>query len=203
MLPGPRAVKITWLARAFPVAHTYPETVLGSQPLEMAPAGRHWSLWPKCLLVFLLALWIFDVSISLVIHHTSLQEKLTRRLETAFGRPVDVGSYDFTLWGGPTLEARTVTVGEDSRFGNEYFLRAESLRVRLRWGGLFRGRLELGTVALTAPSLNVVRNSAGDWNLAGWLPSPSQSLEVGPQRASVALRRIEVDGGRMNFQIRR
>ena len=44
--------------------------------------------------------------------HTALRRKLTARLETAFGRPVQVGSYGFSLWRGPAIEARSVTVGE-------------------------------------------------------------------------------------------
>ena len=94
------------------------------------------------------------------------------RLELAFGRPVEVASYNFTLLDGPTLRAQSVTFGEDPRFGHEYFLRAESLTVRLRWQGLLLGRLQLGTVSLEHPSLNLVRNSDGDWNLAEWLPRP-------------------------------
>ena len=33
--------------------------------------------------------------------------------------------------------------------------------------------MELGTLALTRPSLNIVRDAEGDWNLADWLPHSS------------------------------
>ena len=75
--------------------------------------------------------------------------------------------------GRPDAGSQSVTFAEDPRFGHEYFLRAESVTVRLRWQSLLRGHMELGTVSLTKPSLNLVRNSAGDWNLAEWLPRPS------------------------------
>ena len=102
---------------------------------------------------------------------------------------------------GPTLEAQSVIVSEDPRFGHEYFLRSESLTVRLRWQSLLRGRLELGTLSLKKPSLNIVRNPDGDWNIASWLPRLSESAADGannPRR--VTFRRIEVDGGRINFK---
>jgi hypothetical protein len=177
-------------------------------PLEAVPS-RHsrWRRWPKWILLLVLFLWIADMGISLLLQHTRLQHKLTSRLEAAFGRPVEVGSYDFSLWGGPTLEAQSVTVAEDPRFGHEYFLRAESLTIRLRWWSFLAGRLELGTLSLRRPSLNLVRNSSGDWNLGEWLPrpagTPSQNAPIGPARPSgsvLRLSKVEIEGGRINFK---
>ena len=94
-----------------------------------------------------------------------------------------------------------MTVGEDPRFGHEYFLRAESLEVRLRWQSLFLGRVELGMLSLKRPSLNLVQNSEGDWNLAEWLPRPSASGGDAPANQRILrLRRIEVESGRINFK---
>jgi len=167
-----------------------------------------WRRWPKWILLFLISLWVVDFGISLLLQHTRLHRKITARLESAFGRPVEVGGYNFSLWGGPTIEAQSVLVAEDPRFGQEYFLRAESLTVRFRWRGLLRGHFELGTLSLTRPSLNLVRNANGDWNLNEWLPRPAgapvQNIPMGPVRRQAAsvLRfgRIEVDGGRINFK---
>jgi hypothetical protein len=166
-----------------------------------------WRRWLKLIFLLVLLLWLANSAISLLIRHSRLQRKITARLESAFGRPVEVGRYDFSLWGWPTLEAQSIIVGEDPRFGQEYFLRAESLTMQLRWRSLLRGRLEFGTFSLVQPSLNLVRNAEGDWNLAEWLPrptvSPSGISPVGPQRPpSPPLRftRIEVDAGRINFK---
>lgn len=161
-----------------------------------------WSRRARGLLLLIVGLWLADAGISLLIHHTGLQTKLTARLSAAFGRQVEVGRYNFSIWTGPALEAQSVIVSEDPRFGQEYFLRAESLRVRLRWKSLLRGHLELGTLLLTQPSLNVVRNIEGDWNLAQWLPRPAARAPVGSPAATPPFRfeRIEVDGGRVNFK---
>jgi uncharacterized protein involved in outer membrane biogenesis len=162
-------------------------------------------LWKRpiqWLLLLVIALWAADTGISLLIHHTVLQKKLTARLSAAFGRPVEVGRYEVSIWTGPTLEAQSVTVSEDPRFGQEYFLRAESLRVRPRWRSLLRGHLELGGLLLTQPSLNIVRNTEGDWNLAEWLPRPASRGAAGPPLPASTLRfeRIEIEGGRVNFK---
>jgi uncharacterized protein involved in outer membrane biogenesis len=174
------------------------------QPVRSRPRLR--TRLFKWALFLLVLLWITTEAVSLAIQHTALRKALTARIEAAFGRPVDVGSYDFSLWDGPALDANSVTVGEDPRFGHEYFLRADSMTVRLRWASLLRGHIELGTLSLNRPSLNLVRDAAGDWNLAQWLPqpagNPSFGVPVGPSLPSTAVRfrRIEVDGGRINFK---
>ncbi len=172
------------------------------------PDANRWIKLPKWILLFLALLWVADVGISLLIQHTRFRDTLTRRLEAGFGRPVEVGSYNFSLWGGPVLEAQSVTVAEDPRFGHEYFLRAESITVRLLWSSLLRGRIGLGTLSLTRPSLNLVRDSHGDWNISEWLPIPAGSsvsaaqTGIGPRLAirAPSFRRIEIQGGRINFK---
>jgi len=115
---------------------------------------------------------------------------------------VNVGEYDFSLWTGPTLEAQFVTVAEDPRFGYEYFMRADSLRARLGWKSLLRGHIELETLSLTRPSLNVVRDASGDWNIGEWLPKPGSNTSQSSSNSGSNLRfkRIDVEGGRINFK---
>jgi hypothetical protein len=172
----------------------------------------------KWIVIAACAIWLFDTAASLVITHTRLHRRFTARLAAAFGRPVDVGGFEFSLWTGPELEADSVVVADDPRFGHEYFLHAESLTIRFRWQSLLRGRLELGTLSLSHPSLNLVRNPDGDWNLYEWLPKPAAPgaaaanssgaasqppHAIGPVRANspvLRFRKIEIDGGRINFK---
>jgi uncharacterized protein YhdP len=107
---------------------------------EISPPRRRWLKW-LALLVALIVL--FDVAASLLVRRDRVRQRLDARLEAAFGRPVEVDRYSFSLWGGPTLEADGIRVAENPRFGHEYFLRADSLAVRLRWLSLLRGRFEL------------------------------------------------------------
>jgi len=161
--------------------------------------------------VFLLAIVLFAASIGLsrVLRTNALRRYLIAHLESSFGRPVDVGRFTFSLLDGARLEANSITIAEDPRFGNEYFLRADTLRAGLRWTALLSGRFEFGTFSLSRPSLNLVRNSLGRWNIEQWLPpAPSNSSRpgfVGPPVASrsiftARLYRIAVDGGRINFK---
>jgi hypothetical protein len=186
------------------MSQTLSEPVLHTPPLDPArPRRRSWARWPRWIVLVLVLLWLADFGVSLLIRHTRLQRRLTGRLESVFGRSVEVGRYDFSLWGGPTLEAQSVTFGEDPRFGHEYFLRADSLTVRLRWQSFFRGHMELGVIALEHPSLNLVRNDEGDWNVAEWLPkSAAGAAPSSSSSTALAVRfgRIDVTSGRINFK---
>src|SRR5262245_39070359 len=87
--------------------------------------------------------------LSLALHDGWARRSLLARLAAGFGRPVDVGYFDFSLLSGFRLEAHGVTVAEDPRFGAEYFLRADQLTASPRWAQLLRGRFELGTLSVT------------------------------------------------------
>lgn len=188
--------------------------VIPASAANVEARRRFWFRWPLYIAAFVALVWLAGVVITFLIHHTRLQQKLTHRLESVFGRHVEVGNYDFSLWSGPTLVAEEVTFSEDPRFGHEYFLRAESVKVRLHWQSLFRGHMDLGTVSFEAPSLNLVRNANGDWNVAEWLPRITNDSSVAAATSAksnssanalatqpyVRFDRILFDEGRINFK---
>ena len=128
---------------------------------------RKWWKRALALVVLLIAL---QGAVSLLARTHRVHVYLVAHLERAFGRPVDVGSFNVRLLPSLQLDAESVTVGEDPAFGYEYFLRAEHLSAGLRWMGLLRGHFEFGTMSLSKPSLVLVRNAEGRWNLERWLP---------------------------------
>jgi len=152
-----------------------------------------------------------QASLSLLVKTRGVRSYLTARLEAAFGRPAQVGDFSFTLLPFPELDLEGVTIGEDPAFGHEYFLRAERMNASLGWAGLLRGHFEFGAMSLTRPSLILVHNAEGRWNLEGWLP-PARGRSSGggaplatttsaaaPQ-ATHLLQKLEFDDGRINFK---
>jgi AsmA-like protein len=133
---------------------------------------------------------------------------LVAHLEQSFGRPVEVTQFDVRILPSPRLDANGVSVGEDPAFGYEYFLRAERLSASLRWTGLLRGHFEFGTLSLSRPSLILVHNTQGRWNLERWLPpakgnSAAATRVYGPPSAPALvnrLQKIQIDEGRVNFK---
>ncbi len=169
---------------------------------------RKW--WRPAALVVAIVI-VSQVGVSLLVRTHRVHAYLVRHLERAFGRPVEVARFSVLLLPRPSLSAEEITVGEDPAFGNEYFLRAEHLSAGLRWMGFLRGRFEFGTLSLSRPSLNLVRNQEGRWNLERWLPPAKINVPGGlPAVYNVAralgtpanhLTRIDIDDGRVNFKI--
>jgi hypothetical protein len=155
------------------------------------------------------AVIILQLAVSLLARTHRMHAYLIGHLERAFGRPVQVESFGARIFPNPQLFADGVTVDEDSAFGYEYFLRAEHLSAGLRWTGLLRGHFEFGTLSFSRPSLILVRNGQGQWNLERWLPpaknaSTQATAIYGPPSPAPPinrLQRIEFDEGRINFKI--
>jgi hypothetical protein len=163
--------------------------------------------WWRLALVLVILVAVAQISVSLLARTHRVHQYLVTHLERAFGRSVEVRHFTFLLLPSPILDAEQVTIGEDPSFGNEYFLRADRLTARLRWTGLLRGHFEFGTLSLTRPSLILVRNEQGNWNLERWLP-PAKSTDTsrvyGPQSLATPsnrLQKIDIDDGRINFKL--
>ena len=133
---------------------------------------------------------------------------LLAHLEKSFGRPVEARSFSMDILPFPRVEVGGVGIGENPAFGHEYFLRADRLTASVRWFGLLRGHFDFGTISLSRPSLILVRNEQGRWNLEGWLPPAASKFSsargsYGPQSPGDSgnhLQKIEFDEGRINFK---
>jgi uncharacterized protein involved in outer membrane biogenesis len=169
----------------------------------------HVRKWWRPALVLLALLVSAQIGASFLARAHGIHTYLVAHLERAFGRTVEVRHFNIVLLPRPVLEAEQVSIGEDPAFGSEYFLRAERLTAGLRWSGLLRGHFEFGTLSLSRPSLVLVRNDEGAWNLERWLPPARSTLGAGSrfygpraqQTPSNRLQKIDIDDGRINFKI--
>jgi AsmA-like protein len=164
--------------------------------------------WRNLALAVAAVLIAGQASVTALVHTRRVRGYLVAHLERAFGRPVEVKQLDVGILPSLRLDAEGVTVGEDPAFGYEYFLRAEHLTASLRWTGLLRGHFEFGTLSLSRPSLILVRNAQGRWNLEQWLPpapgNPGAATRVYGPPTPIALvnrlRKIQIDEGRVDFK---
>jgi AsmA family len=165
---------------------------------------RTYAKWIAFAVVLLI---LVQTALPYALRNRRMRAYLTSHLEKSFGRRVEARGFSMVLLPLPQLEVDGVSVAEDPAFGQEYFLQADKLTAGVRWFSLLRGHFDLGTISLTRPSLILVRNEQGRWNLEGWLPPAPQSglsggVNYGPQRAESAnhLQKIEFDEGRINFK---
>jgi hypothetical protein len=166
--------------------------------------GKRW----KLALAAVGAIVALQLAASGLVRTPQARAYLLAHLERTFGRRVEVREFTVSLLPSPQLDAQEISVSEDPAFGNEYFLRAERLSAGLRWLGLLRGRFEFGTVSLTRPSLTLVRNGEGRWNLEQWLPpgrkpagNTAGSQGSAPEAVTNRLEKIDIEEGRVSFKL--
>ena len=68
-----------------------------------------------------LAALVLQGAASLLVRSAGVRAFLTRQLQGAFGRPVEVREFSASFFPTPQLDAYAIYVGEDPAFGNEYF----------------------------------------------------------------------------------
>ena len=133
-----------------------------------------------------------------------LRTRIVRSISLALGRPVDVGSVTLRLLPQPGFDLENFVVHEDPEFGAEPVLQSSDVVATIRVSSLLRGRLEIARLSLTEPSINLVRNGEGRWNLEK-LVERAASTPVAPTSKTRSEARpgfpyIEADHGRINFK---
>ena len=132
-----------------------------------------------------------------------LRDVIAVSLSQHLGRNVSVGEIHFTLWNGPGLEIANVAIADLPEFGPEPILRMEFLRATPSLISIWKGRIEFSSLEFVRPSLNLVRDQNGKWNIgAGRMvsASPEVTSEVEPERFLQDLPRFQVSSGRINFK---
>ena len=134
-----------------------------------------------------------------------LRARIVTSISLALGRPVDVGSVSLRLLPQPGFELENFVVHEDPEFGAEPVLQSSEVVANLRVSSLLRGRLEISRLGFTEPSINLVRNSEGRWNLEKLIERAAKTPVAPTARtrgeARPAFPYIEADHSRINFKL--
>ena len=126
-------------------------------------------------------------------------------LSQALGRPVTVQNVSIRTFPQPGLLLSGVVVADDPSVSAEPMLRADSVLATIRISSLWRWRLEIGTLKLSEPSVNLVRTNDGRWNIESLLERVRQipsapTAKVRPEtRARFPY--IEADTARINLKV--
>ena len=156
-------------------------------------------LW-AVVLVFILALVLPPF-----INVSRYRSRAAGAISRALGRDVTVSSLELKLLPRPGVVLYNFVVADDSSYGAEPMLRADNVTAYLRLSSLWRGRLEIGTLDLDNPSLNLVRRSDGHWNLEELVERASQTNPAPTAKARPESRQrfpyVEASSGRINFKL--
>jgi uncharacterized protein involved in outer membrane biogenesis len=134
-----------------------------------------------------------------------LRARIVRSISSALARPVDVASVKLRLFPQPGFDLEGFVVHDDPSYSAEPMVQAQEVTALLRISSLLRGRIEIARLNLTEPSLNLVRDPQGRWNLEELLEITSRTA-VAPTGKARSEKRpgfpyIESDSGRINLKL--
>jgi AsmA protein len=134
------------------------------------------------------------------------EHRIAAGMSESLGRTVTIDPpLKFHLLPVPMLELNGLVVYEDPNFGSEPTIRAQTVEARLRLSSLWRRHIEFSRIKFINPSLNLVRNPEGRWNLDNILVHASR-IDAAPtaQRHPGSAPRfpyIEATGARVNIKL--
>ena len=139
------------------------------------------------------------------INVSRLQRSVARNISASLGRPVHFDNITLNLLPIPGFTLQNFVVDEDPGFGSEPILRASQVRANLRLRSLWSQHVEFSRIALTDPSVNLVRSANGQWNIEELLlqASRNQAAPTAQKYAGAAPRfpYIEASGARLNLKL--
>ena len=147
----------------------------------------------------LLALFLFRPGVS------GLRKRITRSIGSALGRQVTLENVRAHLLPRPGFDLEGLVIYDDPAFSAEPMVRAQDVWAGIRLSSLLRGRLEISTLSATEPSINLVRNNDGRWNLEGLLERTAH-IPIAPTGKPALERRpafpyLEATHARINFKL--
>jgi len=152
--------------------------------------------------VFLLALLALTPPL---LNVSRLRHRIAAGMSQSLGRPVHLDNVTMHLLPVPGFTLENLVVSEDPAFGNEPVIRANTVEATLRISSLWRRQVEISSVRFIEPSLNIVRNPQGRWNLEDILTQAARAnaAPTAQRKAGPAPRfpYIEATGARVNLKL--
>ncbi len=190
------------------VAPPLPAPLPDAEPLkpkppaaESRPRRRLWAVGVVLLVLLLLVILPPFLSLS------RYQRRIVTSMSDVLGRPVHLDHVSLNLLPLPSFTITNLVIEELPPFGAEPIIRANTVRARLRVSSLWRHRVEFSRITFTDPSVNLVRNPDGRWNLEGVLLQAARinAAPTGQPRAGGPPRfpYIEATGARVNLKLDR
>jgi hypothetical protein len=134
-----------------------------------------------------------------------LRNRISTSIGNALGRRVTINNVHLRILPRPGFDLEGLVISDDPAFSPEPMIRADEVSAAIRLRSLLRGRLEIANLSATEPSVNLVRNDEGRWNLASLLARNAQ-IPAAPTGKSASESRpafpyLEATGARVNFKI--
>jgi AsmA protein len=128
------------------------------------------------------------------------KSRITQAISSSLARNVRLSSVELRLLPRPGFVITDLTVEEDPAFGAEPVLHANTVIAAIRLLSLWRGHLEIGSLSVDEASVNLVRNSAGHWNLDPFFRTATARNADAAQGVAPPLPYLEATNSRINIK---
>src|SRR6478609_911377 len=122
------------------------------------------------LVIAIAVIVVLLVAAALIVPHlidiNQYHGKIQSQLEKKLGRQVTLGNMSLSLF-PPSFQVENTTIAEDSRFASgRPFAAADKLSVSVKFWPLLHKDVEVNSLELVHPHIELVRNAEGAWNFA-------------------------------------
>jgi AsmA family len=135
----------------------------------------------------------------------ALRNRIANSIGSALGRRVSLDNVRLRVLPRPGFDLEGLVIYDDPAFSEEPMIRAQEVSAAIRLRSLLHGRVEIATLTASEPSINLVRNHEGRWNLASLVERNAQ-IPAAPTAKAASERRpafpyLEASHARINFKI--
>jgi hypothetical protein len=134
-----------------------------------------------------------------------LRNRIAGSIGSGLGRRVEIDNVRLRALPRPGFDLEGLVIYDDPAISAEPMIRAQDVSAAIRLRSLLRGRLEIATLSANEPSINLVRDNQGRWNLESLLERNAQ-IPAAPTGKAASERRpafpyLEASHARVNFKI--
>lgn len=152
---------------------------------------------PKVLKIgaaLLLVLVLAGAAAFFLIDVNQFRPMIQSQMESALNRKVTLGGMGLSL--SPlAIQANEVTISDDAAFSSKPFLTAKQIAVRVELMPLLRKEVNVNSVLIEEPTVELIKNSKGKWNFASLGQSGSSTSGTQP----FSLAQLDLNNGRIGL----
>ncbi|RPJ61149.1 MAG: AsmA family protein [Acidobacteria bacterium] len=143
--------------------------------------------------VVFVAVLIFWATFDINRYRAPIEANLQERL----GRPVTFGPMQLGLF-PPRFQVDKLVIVDDPAFENPRpFIQAEELGVSVNLLRLIRGSVEITSLTLSRPQIELIKNPQGVWNFSSLGTAPAPGEEQPSKRRPFSLGDVEIENGQV------
>ena len=119
---------------------------------------------PRIIFLVACTLLVLTIVVPPFVNINRFRHLIVQSISAGLDRPVYANSVELTLFPRPAFVLHHLTVAEWPQYGAEPVITAETVTASLRASTLWHRRVEIASLHFDAPSVNLARDSNGEWN---------------------------------------